>query len=279
PSPVDQPFVTPVGGTTLCTSRPLGPWVSETTWNWNSTHQGTDASSGGISTNFAIPSWQQSTSMASNGGSTTMRNVPDVAMVADNVYLVANNGQTSSAGGTSIGAPLWAAFIALVNQQAASLSRPPVGFLNPLVYAIGNGPGYSTNFHDITTGNNTNASTSTQFYAVSGYDLCTGWGTPIGPSLINTLAPRINAIFITNSSSQLLLEDCSPANGVLDPNETATFLFALKNLGAIATTNLVATLQATGGVVAPSAPQTYGTLNGGGSAVSRQCTFTAAGLC
>src|SRR5439155_19820951 len=109
PSPVDQPFVTAVGGTTLSTSRPLGPWVSETTWNWNSTHQGTDASSGGISTNFAIPSWQQSTSMASNGGSTTMRNVPDVAMVADNVYLVANNGQTSSAGGTSIGAPLWAA--------------------------------------------------------------------------------------------------------------------------------------------------------------------------
>jgi uncharacterized repeat protein (TIGR01451 family) len=278
-NPVDQPYVTAVGGTTLTTTGPQGAWVSEKAWNWNSTGQGTSATSGGISTRFAIPSWQQGTSMASNQGSTTMRNVPDVAIVADNVYVVANNGTQTSVGGTSIGAPLWAAYLALVNQQAASLGQPPVGFLNPIVYAIGNGAGYSTNFHDTITGNNTNAASPARFYAVPGYDLCTGWGSPIGPKLINTLAPRVNAILITNASSVLLLESCGPANGAVDPGELVTFLFGLKNIGGIATTSLVATLQATGGVLAPSVPQTYGALNGGGSTVSRQFTFTADGSC
>src|SRR5439155_15478584 len=80
-------------------------------------------------------------------------------------------------------------------------------------------------------------------------------------------------------SSLLLVESCSPANSVVDPDETVTFLFGLKNIGAIATTNLMATLLASGGVLAPSTPQTYGVLNGGGSAVTRQFTFTAAGSC
>src|SRR2546430_2839990 len=55
---------------------------SETAWNWNSTGQGTSATGGGISTAFTIPSWQQGIDMTANQGSTTMRNVPDVAMVA-----------------------------------------------------------------------------------------------------------------------------------------------------------------------------------------------------
>jgi uncharacterized repeat protein (TIGR01451 family) len=279
PNPIDQPYVTAVGGTTLTTSGPLGSWVSEKVWNWNSTGAGTAGTGGGISTRSAIPSWQQGTSMASNQGSATMRNIPDVAMVADNVYVVANNGQGSSIAGTSVATPLWAAYIALVNQQAASLGQPPVGFINPVVYSIGNGPGYSTNFHDTVTGNNTNTASPSQFYAVAGYDLCTGWGSPIGNKLINTLVPRANAIFITNASSQLLVEGCSPPNSALDPGETATFLFGLKNIGGVATTNLVATLLATGGVLSPSAAQSYGVLNPGGSAVTRQFSFTAAGSC
>ncbi len=279
PNPTDQAYITSVGGTTLSTTGPLGSWVSEKSWNWNNTGQGTAATGGGISTVVPIPSWQQSTSMASNGGSITMRNGPDVAMVADNIYIVANNGTGSSIGGTSAAAPLWAAYIALVNQQAASLGQPPVGFINPAVYAIGNGPGYSTNFHDTVTGNNTNTASPSQFYAVAGYDLCTGWGSPIGNKLINTLAPRVSAILVTNASSQLIVEGCNPANGVLDPDETVTYLFGLKNIGGFPTTNLVATLLATGGVTSPSAPATYGSLASGGSTVTRQFTFTAAGTC
>ena len=85
-------------------------------------------------------------------------------------------------GGTSCAAPLWAAFTALVNQQAAAASQPPVGFLNPALYAIGKGANYTTCFHDITTGNNTWSGSPNLFFAVPGYDLCTGWGTPREPT-------------------------------------------------------------------------------------------------
>ena len=53
-------------------------------------------SSGGVSANFPIPSYQQGISMTANKGSTTMRNVPDVALTADNVYNVSDNGSTGS---------------------------------------------------------------------------------------------------------------------------------------------------------------------------------------
>ena len=96
---------------------------------------------------------------------------------------------TSRTKGTSVAAPLWAGFTALVNQQAALSGNGPIGFLNPALYAIGAAAGYATNFHDITVGNNTNNSSPTNYFAVPGYDLCTGWGTPTGSNLINSLAP------------------------------------------------------------------------------------------
>ena len=72
-------------------------------------------------------------------------------------------------------------------EQAAANGRPPLGFLNPLIYNIGTNATYATAFHDITTGNNTNSSSPNRFFAVPGYDLCTGWGTPNGSNLINAL--------------------------------------------------------------------------------------------
>jgi hypothetical protein len=127
--------------------------------------------------------------MTTNKGSTTMRNIPDVALTADNIYVISNNGQTSTnVGGTSVAAPLWAGFTALVNQQAVVSGQLPVGFINPAIYAIGKGTNYTADFHDITTGNNTRSGSTTKYYAVTGYDLCTGWGTPNGIALINALA-------------------------------------------------------------------------------------------
>jgi len=76
----------------------------------------------------------------------------------------------------------------LVNQQALAHGRPPVGFVNPAIYAIGKGPNYTSDFHDVTTGNNFSPSSPANFPAVAGYDLCTGWGTPNGINLINALA-------------------------------------------------------------------------------------------
>ena len=77
----------------------------------------------------------------------------------------------------------------------------------------------------------------------------------------------------------MVAEGFVPTNNAIDPNETVTVLFALKNVGAANTTNLVVTLLPTNGVTAPSGPQTYGVLVAGGAAVSQPFTFTALGTC
>jgi uncharacterized repeat protein (TIGR01451 family) len=191
-TPCDDPYVTVVGGTTL-TTDPAGAWATETVWNsgflgpnaWNV--DGYWGSSGGISTAYAIPTWQTNTVMRRNGGSTTFRNVPDVALTADNIYVIYGGGIAGASGGTSAATPLWAGFMALVNQQAVTQSKPAIGFINPEIYALASGPDYTNLFHDITTGNNFWPGSPNSFRAVSGYDLCTGLGTPKGSALIAAL--------------------------------------------------------------------------------------------
>ena len=129
--------------------------------------------------------------------------------------------------------PLGAAFTALVNQQASGFGIGPVGFLNPALYRLGLSSGYTTNFHDITVGNNTNGTSPGQFFAAPGYDLCTGWGSPLGQNLINALAPRATKPVITNVTATLLSEGCSPGNGAIDPGETVSINIGLKNLGRL----------------------------------------------
>jgi len=192
-APSDSPYVTSVGGTTLSTSGPGGSWVSETVWNWG----GGTGSSGGISSYYAMPSWQQGINMSANGGSTTMRNIPDVALTGDNVFVDYGDGSSATFGGTSCATPLWAAFVALVNEQAAGYGLAPLGFVNPAIYAIGKGPDYASVMHDITTGNNTSSTSSNEFYATTGYDLCSGWGTPNGGALIDDLAPLPDALGVS----------------------------------------------------------------------------------
>ena len=194
--PGDTPYITQVGGTTLSTAAPGGSWTSERVWNENDGYTG---GGGGVSTQYPIPTWQVGLDMTANRGSTTMRNVPDVAMVADQVYIRAY-GYDQVGGGTSASAPLWAGFTALVNEQAAHNARPTVGFLNPALYAIGRSSGYASAFHDITLGNNTNNNCGPAHYpALSGFDLATGWGTPAGTGLINALAgPPLHQINLDN---------------------------------------------------------------------------------
>ena len=183
PFPGDTPYVTEVGGTTLTTNSTGGPYGSETVWNWGNGL----GSGGGISTQYSIPYWQQGVNMGNNQGSTIMRNVPDVALTADNVYVRAD-GEDLGEAGTSCAAPLWAAFTALVNQQAVSNSGTTVGFINPAIYAIGQGTNYTSDFHDTTVGNNFSTNSPSKFPSATGYDLCTGWGTPNGMALISALA-------------------------------------------------------------------------------------------
>ena len=168
--------------------------MSETVWNagyltnaWADNGNGNWGSGGGISATYSLPSWQTNVSMAANNGSVVMRNVPDVAMPADNIFVVSSGGVESVGGGTSASAPLWAGFTALVNQQIVANGKNPIGFLNPTLYSIANTAAYANCFHDVTVGSNTWSGSPSLFYAVSGYDLCTGLGSPNGVNLISTL--------------------------------------------------------------------------------------------
>lgn len=180
--PSSDPYITQVGGTTLTTTGPGGSYVSETVWNWDVEYgpiADGEGTCGGVSSYYTIPYWQTNVSMIANAGSTTYRNIPDVALCGDNVLVIADDGvYYPGTGGTSCAAPLWAAFTALINEQGASLGRGSVGFLNPTLYALANGAYYTTVFNDITTGSNTWSQSPTKYIAVTNYDLCTGLGTP-----------------------------------------------------------------------------------------------------
>lgn len=177
--PADNAYVVSVGGTDLITASAAGPWKSETAWV---------DSGGGISPDkIAIPSWQKLSGVinSSNKGSTTYRNGPDVSANANFTFYTCAD-QTACLsnqyGGTSFAAPMWAGYIALVNQQLASKGQPTIGFINPTIYQQNLTSSYSTDFHDITSGK------SGSYTAVKGYDLVTGWGSPqVG--LITALAP------------------------------------------------------------------------------------------
>ena len=196
-APSSSPYITQVGGTYLNTTN-HGMWQSETVWSWG---DGKTGSGGGISSYYSIPSWQAGTSMANNQGSPTRRNLPDVAMVADSVHYYADNGSSGSISGTSCSAPLWAGFTALINQQAAALGKEPVGLINAAVYSLGNGSNYSATFHDVTGGDNTSIDSPTAYYATTGFDLCTGWGSPTGQKLIDALVGLADTLQVTSDAN------------------------------------------------------------------------------
>ncbi len=245
PFPEDSPSITQVGGTTLTTSGPGGSWVSETVWNWDDGI----GSGGGISTSYAIPYYQTNISMTANQGSTTMRNTPDVALTANNAFIFADGEGLTDYGGTSFAAPLWAGFTALVNQQAVMYGRPMVGFINPALDVIGSGQSYTSCFHDITTGNNTSSASPNKFYAVPGYDLCTGWGVPAGQSLINALATPDPLVIQPNTGF-------TTVGGSGGPFTVASENFVLTNSGtntlnwSLVNTSLWLTVSPPGGTLA-----------------------------
>jgi uncharacterized repeat protein (TIGR01451 family) len=191
-TPADSPYVTSVGGTTLTMNGAGGSYSSETVWNWGVRYPGGFydgvGSSGGFSSYYTIPDWQTNINMAARGGSTTTRNFPDVALTADDVFVIADGGlQYIGVGGTSCAAPLWAGFMALVNEQAVNKGFGAIGFLNPAIYNIAKGASYTNCFHDTVTGNNTWSGSPDLFYATNNYDLATGLGTPNGKNLIDAL--------------------------------------------------------------------------------------------
>ena len=168
------------------------PWCC----NGQTTNVSYWGSAGGVSSNYSIPLWQQYVNTTAVGGSSSMRNLPDVAMTADQVWVYAAHTFFAGIGGTSVAAPLWAGFTALANEQAANQGLTPLGFLNPALYAIGEGPLYGSAFHDVTNGNNFWPKSPSKYKAAAGYDLCTGWGTPNGMGLIDALMNYGSAVWV-----------------------------------------------------------------------------------
>jgi len=271
--PADDPYITAAGGTQLTTNGAGGPWQSEIGWGGDNMQCGGPGtgSGGGIGTDyFAIPNYQELLGVinASNQGSTTYRNVPDVASNADcNNYWVSGGSVMGGLGGTSLSAPKWAGFMALVNEQVANNNAPPVGFLNPLIYAISTGSNYDSDFHDITVGANPNVGggTYTSYSDVFGYDLVTGWGSPNGQNLINALTPA--------SSSPYFVLSASPAT--LTKGESSTITLTAGH-GFSGTVNLSANvLGSPAGVTATLSPTSI--TDAGTSTLSVSTTSSAPG--
>jgi subtilase family serine protease len=176
--PADNAYLVSVGGTDLETQSSGGPWASETAWFYGG---------GGFSPNdIPIPSWQLVTAdqCIDVACSTTLRNGPDVSANSDFTFYVCADQASCTAndyGGTSFAAPMWAGYLALANQQLlANGGTMTLGFINPILYTIGLGSSYTTDFHDIAVGTN-------GYSATGGFDLATGWGSPNGSSLITAL--------------------------------------------------------------------------------------------
>jgi len=229
PYPAEDANVTAVGGTDLTTSSAGGPWSSESGW--------VDGGGGISPDNIAIPTWQQLSGVinSSNKGSTVYRNGPDVSANANFTFYVCADQTTCTAneyGGTSFSAPMWAGYMALVNQQALLNGNALLGFINPTIYPLGLGSGYAADFHDITSGSN-------GYPAVTGYDLDTGWGSPNGSGLINALAGTSSAPNFTISASPTAVSVVRGSNG------TSTITTAVLN-GFDAAVALSATGQPSG---------------------------------
>lgn len=185
--PILNPYILNVGGTILTTDS-HGAWQSEVAWR---------CSGGGFDAppslnSYSIPDYQQRAGVitSANGGSNQYRNGPDVAAEASNDFSVAN-GKIVPFSGTSVAAPRWAAFLALVNEARQNNGQPPVGFINPTLYAFGLSPNYRNSLHDITQGNNGHDN-NPGYNAVPGYDLVTGWGSPTTALFVAPPSPSIS---------------------------------------------------------------------------------------
>jgi subtilase family serine protease len=195
--PATSPWVLAVGGTnlTLDASNAVastGPW-NDTVYAPPFT--ATAGGGGGQSTFEKRPWWQPAQSFASS----KYRMVPDVAAFADEspgypivcskgVKGCSGSGQSIAfVGGTSAAAPLVAGMVALWNQQARNQGLPKPGFVPPLLYATAKRNPEA--FLDVTVGSNALFGGSC-CPARPGYDLATGWGSPLANTIAGLLGSR-----------------------------------------------------------------------------------------
>ena len=209
--PASDPLVTAVGGTDLFVSSKgkknggTYAYQSETTWNdtdptlcpFGCQYGPFGATGGAPSVLFPTPSYQAGVS------GNSVRTTSDVAFnasvyTATMIYLGFLGGSNNGFyffGGTSEGAPSWAAVTADLDQAMTSVGRSPLGEVNPTLYGLATKvKTYSADFHDVTVGeNNDPYPTAPGFPAGTGYDLPNGLGTPVVSGLLSSLAPGASA--------------------------------------------------------------------------------------
>lgn len=183
--PAASPNVIGVGGTRL-NSIPGG--FNETAWS---------GSGGGISAFETAPIFQKNFPLPNNPNG--MRGVPDISYGADpntgfSVFDTFGHGGWMVIGGTSAGAPQWAALIAI----AKSASSTPLVGIQSMLYSLAKS-NYSDNFIDITSGSN--GSCGILCNATVGYDYVTGLGSPKAASLIPALVGQLSVNINPSSAS------------------------------------------------------------------------------
>jgi subtilase family serine protease len=194
--PASDPLVTAVGGTYLCTDPVTGTSVDSTDppttcqSNPGVREIGWIDSGGGFSHVFAKPSYQDSLPTGSTAiGS--MRGTPDVTWQASGttaplIYLTAPGLSPGwyTVGGTSCSAPQFAGMVAI----AAQVAGHGLGQVNPTLYKLASSTDYSSDFFDVTTGNNQADPSIPGYPATTGWDPVTGLGTPNAANLVPALA-------------------------------------------------------------------------------------------
>jgi len=259
--PADDANIVSVGGTDLTTSSAGGPWKSETAWA---------DSGGGVSPDdIPIPSWQTPVDGCS-GCSKTLRNGPDVAGNANFTYYVCADQTTCTAneyGGTSFAAPMWAGYTALANQQAAANGKT-IGYINPTLYPAAEGSSYSTYLHDITSGS------CGTYSAATGFDLCTGWGSPNTTGMINLLAP--------SSTSPSFTLSASPSSLTITQGSSGTSTITVTDVGGFTGSVTLAASGLPSGVTAsfgtnPTTSTSVLTLTASSTATTGTATVTITG--
>ena len=252
--PASQPLVTGVGGLTVNSIAPL----NETVWNSGS-GAGGGAGGGGVSSLWSRPSWQSAPGIPPGE---SMRLVPDLSVMADPstgfIQYFTGRGVTdcgtncgagwSSIGGTSIGAPLVSALVAVAADQCG-VNR--LGLINPALYAMA-----TTGYNDVTTGNNDIFGVGV-YNAGPGYDMASGLGSPNATTFMNGLCP---IAFDANASTAMV------STTRLRANASATVSFSLRNQagGPVADASVNVNANASSGTVLFNADPTSDT--GSGSA-------------
>ncbi len=259
--PADDANIVSVGGTDLTTSGAAGPWASETAW--------VDSGGGVSPDDIAIPSWQTGADSCS-GCSKTLRNGPDVSGNANFTYYVCADQTTCTAneyGGTSFATPMWAGYAALANQQAAT-NGETIGYINPTLYPAAEGSSYSTYLHDITSGS------CGKYSAATGFDLCTGWGSPNTTGMINLLAP-------TSTSPSFTLS-ASPSSVTITQGSSGTSTITVTDVGGFTGSVTLAASGLPSGVTAsfstnPTTSTSTLTLTASSTATTGSATVTITG--